>query len=257
MSFTVRALRVALAPYLMAPSSTFFATRTIINPALHTGPQCRFYAAKKKDAKGSKGGKAKSAEDDDAPPPEFDLSKTQSKMRLCVERLRAALSTSVTVGRANPALLDKVIVTEGAGKKGAGQGVPLASIAQISTKDAHTLMVVLNDEDFTGFAEKGIRDANLGLAPIRVNASTLKVTLPRMSAEYRDTIMKTISQASEKHRTQIRDLRADARLELKKLKIKSSDEVKRIETKIQAEHDAFMKELDAAVEAKKKEVAVN
>ncbi|KAJ3068433.1 hypothetical protein HDU99_003214 [Rhizoclosmatium hyalinum] len=221
--------------------------------SINTAPSIRFYAAKKKEpASKSKGGKQQKDDDNDAPPPEFDMSKMQLKMRSCIDRLKDNLSTSITLGRANPALLDKVqVVME---KKGKG-AVALSEIAQISTKDAHTLMVVLNDEDYTPFAEKSIRDAKLGLSPQKVDGSTLKVTVPKMSAEHRETIIKSISQIAEKHRTQIRDLRATARVDLKKLKIKSTDEVKKIEDKIQKEHDVFMKDVDAAVEAKKKEVA--
>ncbi|ORY46391.1 ribosome recycling factor [Rhizoclosmatium globosum] len=189
----------------------------------------------KEPASKSKGGKQQKDDDNDAPPPEFDMSKMQLKMRSCIDR-------------ANPALLDKVqVVME---KKGKG-AVALSEIAQISTKDAHTLMVVLNDEDYTPFAEKSIRDAKLGLSPQKVDGSTLKVTVPKTSRN----IIKSISQIAEKHRTQIRDLRATARVDLKKLKIKSTDEVKRIEDKDSKEHDVFMKDVDAAVEAKKKEVA--
>ncbi|KAI9329097.1 ribosome recycling factor domain-containing protein [Obelidium mucronatum] len=182
----------------------------------------------------------------------------QAKMRVCIDHLKQNLSTQITIGRANPALLDKVTVkgTEKKGSSGSiGKGVPLSEISQISTKDAHTLMVVLNDEDYIGFAEKSIRDANLGLTPLKVDGTTLKVTVPKMNAEHREAVLKSISQLAEKHRTQIRDLRAHARTDLKKLKIKSSDEVKRHEGKIQHEHDAFMKEIDAAVESKKKEVS--
>ncbi|KAJ3394345.1 hypothetical protein CcCBS67573_g09007 [Chytriomyces confervae] len=245
-------LRAAASLHPLSRISCLQTSTPALSPAIQWSAS-RFYAAKKKDSKPSKASKS---DDSSAPPAEFDMTKTKAKMQACIDRLKQNLSTSITIGRANPALLDKVLVTNEK-KGGHGSGVPLSQLAQISAKDAQTLMVVLNDEDFTAIAEKGIRDANLGFSPLKVDASTIKVTVPKMSAEYRETILKSISQIAEKHKTQIRELRGAARTDVKKLKIKSTDEVRRIETKIQVEHDAFIKEVDAAADAKKKEVSAH
>ncbi|KAI9333587.1 ribosome recycling factor domain-containing protein [Obelidium mucronatum] len=269
--FGFTSLKPLLNPLLALRPTTFHAIWPSF-PIAAMNPSSRFYAAKKKESKGGK--KVPSPTQDnrsDFRPPEFDVTKMQSKMRICVDHLKQTLSTQITIGRANPALLDnvmvKVMVKKGSSSNsrssssGVSKGVPLSEIAQISTKDAHTLMVVLNDEDHIRFAEKSIRDANLGLNPLRLDGNTLKVTVPnshtqkqRMYAEHREAMMKSISRLAQQHRNQIRDFRAHAKRDLKKLKI-GFDEVRRREEKIQYETDMFMKEIDVLVESKKKEVS--
>ncbi|KAJ3090350.1 hypothetical protein HK100_007473 [Physocladia obscura] len=213
--------------------------------------QLRFYATKKNN----KSSKTSKENDDDEAPKEYDLAKMIAQLRTSVDRLKESLSTSVSIKRANPALLDKIIVQQNrkAGVKTAG--ISLLEIAQISAKDAHTLMVVLNDEDLVCAAEKSIRDANLGFSPQKVDSSTLKVVIPKMSAERRDELLKSISQITEKHRIALRDIRTKALADVKKLKIKSEDEVRKLEKKIQTEQDNFMKEINNVSEAKKKEIS--
>ncbi|KAJ3379509.1 hypothetical protein HDU84_006612 [Entophlyctis sp. JEL0112] len=176
---------------------------------------------------------------------DFSMDSLKTRMSSCVDRLKFSLAEDVPMGRANPALLDKVVV---------GQGVKLSEISQISAKDAKTLIVVLNDEDFMKAAEQGIRDAKMGLTPTRIDSHTLKASIPQMSAEHRQSLLKTVSEIAEKHRTAIRDMRAKARAEVKGLKIKSTDEVKKLEDKIQKEHDAMVKLIDALADSKKKEI---
>ncbi|KAJ3347746.1 hypothetical protein HDU83_001854 [Entophlyctis luteolus] len=184
---------------------------------------------------------------------DFSMDSLKTRMSSCVDRLKFSLAEDVPMGRANPALLDKVVV---------GKGVKLSEISQISAKDAKTLIVVLNDEDvrfkaplqFMKAAEQGIRDAKMGLTPTRIDSHTLKASIPQMSAEHRQSLLKTVSEIAEKHRTAIRDMRAKARAEVKGLKIKSTDEVKKLEDKIQKEHDAMVKLIDALADSKKKEI---
>ncbi|KAJ3202599.1 hypothetical protein HDU82_007245 [Entophlyctis luteolus] len=210
---------------------------TLRAAVVSTPPVTRWFATKKK-GKGADSELAGTAAD-------FNMATFTTRMSSCVDRLKSSLADEVSIGRANPALLDKVVV---------GKGVKLSEISQISAKDSKTLIVVLNDEDFMAAAEKGIRDAKLGLTPTRIDSHTLKASIPQMSAERRQSLLKAVSDIAENHRAAIRDMRAKARAEVKGLKIKSTDEVKRLEDKIQKEHDGVVKLIDALADSKKKEI---
>lgn len=70
--------------------------------------------------------------------------------------LREDLNT-VRAGRANPALLDKVLVDY------YGSPTPLKNIANISTPDPRTLMITPFDPKSVSDIEKGINKADIGI----------------------------------------------------------------------------------------------
>ncbi|KAJ3144673.1 hypothetical protein HK101_002621 [Irineochytrium annulatum] len=233
-------------PALARPATFAFLRAASAVPA----PYCqqRFYASKK----GGKGGKDKggSSSSDDAREVEpFNVAPTMKQMTGALERLKKDLG-AMRLGRAHPGLLDSVMVTH------KGSKLPLSQLAQITTKDAQTLMVIVNDEELVSAAEKSIRESDLGLNPQKEKQNAIKVAIPRMGPEYRETLVKQVAQLTEKARTQVRDFRADARNTLKK-KYKgaaSEDEMKRYEAMIQKETDRFVKEIDTVAEKKKKEI---
>jgi ribosome recycling factor len=79
----------------------------------------------------------------------------------------------------------------------------------------------------------------------------------RLSKEYRDNLLKSVSQMGEKARSQVRDIRATARNDLKR-KFKDSlteDQKKQIENTIQRETDKIIKDVDQIADMKKKEIS--
>ncbi|KAJ3415998.1 hypothetical protein HDV05_003595 [Chytridiales sp. JEL 0842] len=181
--------------------------------------------------------------------PPFDVAGLSSRMSAVVDRFRQELG-GIRIGRANPAILDSINVTH------KGSRMPLSQLAQINAKDAQTLMVVLNDEQFTSIAAKAIRDANLGLNPQPESGNVLKVPIPKLNKEYRETLLRTVSTTAEKARSRIRAMRADAKSDLKK-KYKDAltgDEMRSFDDKIQKETDKAVKDVDSVAEGKKKEI---
>ncbi|KAJ3333709.1 Inositol-pentakisphosphate 2-kinase [Blyttiomyces sp. JEL0837] len=193
---------------------------------------------KKKDSdkggnKKKKGGSTVTSNDEDVEVEPFNIKPVTDSMTAAVDPV-----------------LDTISITH------KGSRVSLSQIAQISAKDAQTLLVVLNDEEFLPIAEKAIKDSNLGLNPQREDRSVLKVPIPKLSKDYKDVVLKSISQTAEKARTQIRDVRGNARNDLKKRKGPvSANELRNNENQIQKETDKFIKEVEALVDAKKSEVA--
>ncbi|KAG0281613.1 hypothetical protein BGZ95_001467 [Linnemannia exigua] len=232
--------------------------------------QLRGYASKKdvnkKGGKGGKGGK-KGGDDDDeddrkgkgknsggsAPMGEmsFDPLDLEKKMGQCLERLKKDFMT-MRAGTANPAILDPVSV------KVENKMVPLRDLAQVSIKDAKTLMVNVNDAELTGAIEKAIREAGLNLNPIADNKA-VRVPVPKPTKEFRESLTKLAAASTEKAKTIIRKLRQDGMKELKKdLKAgMSEDENYALEKKAQTLHDKYIKDAEDALKVKTKEIMAN
>ncbi|KAK3840541.1 MAG: ribosome recycling factor domain-containing protein [Linnemannia elongata] len=234
-----------------------------------TCQQLRGYASKKDAKKGGKSGKGgkKGGDDDEeddrkgkgkssggsAPSGEmsFDLLDLEKKMGQCLERLKKDFMT-MRAGTANPAILDPVSV------KVENKMVPLRDLAQVSIKDAKTLMVNVNDVELTGAIEKAIREAGLNLNPIADNKA-VRVPVPKPTKEFRESLTKLAAASTEKAKTIIRKLRQDGMKELKKdLKAgMSEDENYGLEKKAQTLHDKYIKDAEEALKVKTKEIMAN
>ncbi|KAF9122256.1 hypothetical protein BGW39_009874 [Mortierella sp. 14UC] len=238
--------------------------------ALNASCQFRGYASKKDTKKGGKSGKGgkKGGDDDDdeddrkgkgkssggsAPVGEmsFDPLDLEKKMGQCLERLKKDFMT-MRAGTANPAILDPVSV------KVENKMVPLRDLAQVSIKDAKTLMVNVNDVELTGAIEKAIREAGLNLNPIADNKA-VRVPVPKPTKEFRESLTKLAAASTEKAKTIIRKLRQDGMKELKKdLKAgMSEDENYSLEKKAQTLHDKYIKDAEDALKVKTKEIMAN
>ncbi|KAG0371192.1 hypothetical protein BGX24_001797 [Mortierella sp. AD032] len=256
-------------PLLLRVNSTAPLGRNMVM-AMNASCQFRGYASKKdvskKGGKGGKGGK-KGADDDEeddrrgkgkssrglAPMGEmsFDPLDLEKKLGQCLERLKKDFMT-MRAGTANPAILDPVSV------KVENKMVPLRDLAQVSIKDAKTLMVNVNDAELTGAIEKAIREAGLNLNPIADNKS-VRVPVPKPTKEFRESLTKLAAASTEKAKTIIRKLRQDGMKELKKdLKAgMSEDENYDLEKKAQTLHDKYIKDAEDALKVKTKEIMAN
>ena len=88
-----------------------------------------------------------------------DIKKTtENKMTQSLESLRNNLQ-KIRTGRANPGLLDSVMVEY------YGSMVPLSQVANVSTMDARTLSVQPWEKGMGAKIEKAIRESDLGLNP--------------------------------------------------------------------------------------------
>eukprot|EP00842_Homolaphlyctis_polyrhiza_P006342 jgi/Hompol1/6709/HPOL_001640-RA len=169
-------------------------------------------------------------------------------MQKAVEKFRKDLG-SIQVGRANAAQLDSVKVSHN------GKTLPLSQVAQVNVKDANTLIIVISDDSLLNPVKKAITDANLGLTPQVAPPSGIKVVIPKLSQEYKQTIIKNISQIAEAAKTRVRSSRADARTALKRISSLTTDQNKKLEKDIQTVTDKYSAEIDTIATAKQKEIA--
>jgi ribosome recycling factor len=114
---------------------------------------------------------------------------------------------TVRTGRANPALVEKLIVDY------YGSPVPLQQLASFSVPEPRTLIVKPHDRNSLTAIEKAIRDSDLGLAPGN-DGSIIRLVLPALTEERRKEYVKVVKHMAEEGRVAVRNIRRDARKHL-------------------------------------------
>ena len=181
--------------------------------------------------------------------PTYDKSDLERRMHGAVESLKSDLQ-GLRTGRASTSLLDPVTVEV------YGAQMPLNQVASVSAPEPRMLSVQVWDKSNVGPVDKAIRSAGLGLNPI-VDGTTLRLPIPDLTEERRKELAKLASQYAEKARIAARNVRRDGNDALKQDEKKheiSEDERKRHETEVQKLTDATIAEIDAASQAKEKEI---
>lgn len=179
-----------------------------------------------------------------------DIKKDASdRMAKSVETLRQDL-TKIRTGRAHTSLLDHITVSY------YGSEVPLSHVATVAVADARTLTVTPWEKNMVAAVEKALMTSDLGLNPS--SAGTLiRVPLPPLTEERRRDFTRIVRQEAEQARVAIRNIRRDANGDIKELvkaKEASEDEARRAEEEIQKLTDKYIKDIDALLEAKEKEL---
>ncbi|KAJ1556129.1 hypothetical protein HK405_006529, partial [Cladochytrium tenue] len=175
---------------------------------------------KKQHASGGGGGSHNHHEDDEAAAhePPFDRAALAADMTRVVDHLKVELA-AIRAGRANPALLDAVRISH------KGASLPLRELAHVSVRDGQTLLVAVHDEEHVKLADKAIRDAGLGLNPVREQGkNTLRVPIPKADAAQREAARRDVARLAERARTVVRELRATARNRLRKTRTKKVED---------------------------------
>jgi len=173
----------------------------------------------------------------------------QEGMDTALERLKKELSR-VRAGRANPGVLDEVRV------ESYGTQLPLKQVATVTAPDARLLVVKAFDRGSVAAIERAINNSQLGL-----NASNdgvvVRVPIPALTEERRRDLTKQVHSIGEDAKIAIRRARRDANDLLKqaeKDKDISEDDLKRGLEKIQTATDALVKDVDAIIGKKEKEI---
>ena len=181
--------------------------------------------------------------------PAYDKADIQRRMHGAVEALKHDLG-GLRTGRASTTLLDPITVEV------YGSHMPLNQVATVSAPEPRMLSVQVWDRTNVGHVEKAIRSAGLGLNPIS-DGQTLRLPIPDLTEERRKELAKLASQYAEKARIAVRNVRRDGMEALKTDEKKheiSQDEHKRLEVEVQKMTDETIKEIDAAAQAKEKEI---
>ena len=166
-----------------------------------------------------------------------------------LQSMRDDLS-SVRTGRASLHMLDGVKVDY------YGTATPLNQVATLSVPEPRMIVAKPWEKNMIPVIEKAIRDANLGFNPMS-DKDMVRVPVPPLTEERRKEIVKQVKHKGEEFKVAVRNERRDAK-ELVEAAEKdgdvSADEAKKVLEKVQKETDEGVKQIDAIVAAKEKEV---
>lgn len=183
----------------------------------------------------------------------MDPTTTQAreKMLKAFEVLRHDFST-VHVGKANPALVENILVTA----YGESQKFKLMELSSIHVQDPKTIVITPFDQSIMSDIQKGIQEANLGFNPV-VNANIIRINIPSLTEERRKELVKVVNQKGESGKVMIRQIRHEAMEDLKKQggsNTISEDDVTRLEKEVQKITDEFIEKIDQLLTEKKEEL---
>lgn len=153
---------------------------------------------------------------------------------------------NVRAGRANPAILDGVLVNY------YGSPTPLKQLANVSIPEARQLMIKPFDKSCLGAIEKGIYESNIGLTPNN-NGEVIILNIPVLTEETRKDYVKQVKGMSEDAKVALRNIRQDANNDIKKLEV-SEDDIKIGQEEVQELINKYNKIIDEKLKEKEQEL---
>ena len=157
---------------------------------------------------------------------------------------------AVRAGRANPKVLDRIVVEY------YGSETPLNGVATISSPDARTLVISPWDTKLLKDIQKAIQTSDLGINP-QNDGRVIRLVFPQLTEERRKDLVKQVKKYAEDGKVAMRNIRRDGMDYVKKLKKNSEiteDDQKKAEKDLQDMLDKMIKKVDEATAAKEKEL---
>lgn len=159
---------------------------------------------------------------------------------------------SVRAGRANAAMLDRILVEY------YGTPTPLNQVAAIASPDPRTLTIQPWDATLLKAIEKAIQTSDLGINP-QNDGRIIRLNFPQLTEERRKDLIKQVRKYGEDGKVALRNIRRDAMEEFKKKKKASElteDDVKGLEKELQEQTDKRCKDIDGLTAKKEQELLV-
>ena len=175
--------------------------------------------------------------------------KAKDRMEKTLEALKNDLS-SIRAGRANPHLLDRIMVDY------YGTQTPISQVGNVSSPDPKMLVISLWDTSILGEVEKAIMKSDLGINPAN-DGKVIRLAFPDVTEERRKELVKMAKKNAETSKVAIRNIRRDANDVLKKEKKDSTiteDDYNDLEKEIQKMTDDMIKKVDVILADKEKEI---
>ena len=158
--------------------------------------------------------------------------------------------TAIRAGRANPRLLDRIMVDY------YGTPTPLNQIGNVTVPEARMMVIKPWEKTMLKAIEKAIQTSDLGLNPNN-DGEVIRLIFPELNAERRKDLSKQVKKGAEDAKVAVRSIRRDAIEQVKKLKKDSlitEDDQRKAEEDAQKLTDKAIKEIDNVAAAKEKEI---
>ena len=173
----------------------------------------------------------------------------EEKMKKTLTALDSDYGT-IRAGRANPHVLDKIMVEY------YGTPTPINQVASISSPDPRSLMIQPWDASILREIEKAIQTSDLGINP-QNDGKVIRLMFPQLTEERRKELTKQVKKYAEGGKVAIRNIRRDAMDKFKTMKKNNEiteDEQKEYEKELQDLTEKRCKDIDALAASKETEL---
>jgi ribosome recycling factor len=177
------------------------------------------------------------------------IADAKAHMQKAVEAAKREFA-SVRTGRASPALLERVMVDY------YGVPTPVTQVATVTVPDPRLLLIQPWDKSLVREIERAIQKSELGLTPSS-DGIVIRLPIPGLTGERRKELVRVVHKQAEEARVAIRNIRRDHKEKVERLDKKgelSEDEARRIVDELQKLTDQHIKEIDALLASKEKEI---
>jgi len=118
---------------------------------------------------------------------------------------------TIRAGRANPHILDKVLVDY------YGTPTPINQVGNLSVQEGRCLVISPWDASMLKVIEKQLIAENLGINPVN-DGKVIRLVFPALTEERRKELVKQIKRMAEDSKVAVRNIRRDGMDALKKMK---------------------------------------
>ncbi len=156
---------------------------------------------------------------------------------------------AIRAGRANPHVLDRIRVDY------YGTPTPIQQVGNISVPEPRVIQIAPWEKSLIKDIERAIMASAVGITPSN-DGAVIRLVFPELTEERRKDLVKEVKKKGEEGKVAVRNIRRDGNDAFKKLAKGevSEDEVKQLEDKLQKMTDKYIKDIDALVEDKSKEI---
>ena len=157
---------------------------------------------------------------------------------------------SIRAGRANPHVLDSVLVDY------YGTPTPIQQVANVSVPEPRLIQIQPWEASMVKEIEKAIQTSDVGINPTN-DGKVIRLVFPELTEERRKELAKDVKKKGENAKVAVRNIRRDANDSFKKLSKESDiseDDIKELEEKAQKLTDSYIKKIDEAVSDKTEEI---
>lgn len=156
---------------------------------------------------------------------------------------------AIRAGRANPHVLDRITVEY------YGTPTPIQQVGNVTVPEPRMIQIQPWDASLIKEICKAIQVSDLGINP-NTDGKVIRLVFPELTEERRKDLVKEVKKKGEEGKVAIRNIRRDGNDAFKKLAKTevSEDEIKGLEDELQKLTDKYVKDIDALIDVKSKEI---
>lgn len=178
------------------------------------------------------------------------LEKAKAEFERALKFLEGEVA-KIRTSRANPSMIEDIKVDI------LGEKLSLKQIGAISAPQMNQLSIQPWDTSYVEPIERAIHQSGLGLS-LSVDKNQIWLTLPQLTQEYRQQLVKILNEKAEAGRESVRKSRDEAWSQIQKAEKEkkiSQDDKFRSKTELQKVVDGYNEKIKNVIERKKQEIS--